>query len=723
MINENSSPGKTNRICIVFDSPTQDSYYNISETPLFLIGRLLAQNNYAVSVLIVVQSRYETAEFDFISHVKEIFQIQVTFTSIPSFEMCEQIYLRKSKAVYEFFMTSGDSYDVVLFSESQGIPYLCLKCKNSIPSLEHSILGILLQEPIQWRKETNREPIDYLNAFYSDFERSSVCLADFVISPSTYLINWVKQKGWILPKDVFVIPYLYLMDELWSDLENNMYPMNFCSDIIFYGTFTLKDGLIYFLESLQLIPKNYTNTKQLTILTPDSYNDALPIYKQINGLKEKFKSVYILDNHKKPDIHNYLQKRGALWVFPSLSNISPYVIYASLKEQLPFICSSYGGQCELIDENDHQNCLFDPRPQAIAKKIIEIIQSNQCVTPSPSDILKNAKNNCINVFDKLSIKARNKIILPLILENSLVSIIIPTYNRPDKLPEAVESAMKQSYQNTELIIVDDGSTNPDVTTVISSLKGQYGKIRSFHQENKYLGAARNTGVKMAKGDYLVFLDDDDLLFPDYISTCLDIISKEKVDCVLPATMSIFQDNKTTHWISAGGGVTGVFMPTSIIENTYGSSSMLIKRDLCLQHPYPEFFRAGWEDWSLLIELHLSGVPLAIYPRPLFCYRRTSDSMLQTTSQFYNFSVLAYALEKANHSDYALLGQLCKFCLTHETNIEKTLLNYELNRILNDIKSNNSKIFKSVIHLCRFMIRLHNKLIKYFVTKRCFRKKW
>jgi len=91
----------------------------------------------------------------------------------------------------------------------------------------------------------------------------------------------------------------------------------------------------------------------------------------------------------------------------------------------------------------------------------------------------------------------------------LVSVIIPVYNRTEYICEAIDSVLAQSYQDYEIIVVDDGST----TDFRKVLEPYIGKIKYIYQENKGLAAARNYGIKNSKGKYLAFLDDDDLFEP------------------------------------------------------------------------------------------------------------------------------------------------------------------------------------------------------------------
>jgi len=89
-----------------------------------------------------------------------------------------------------------------------------------------------------------------------------------------------------------------------------------------------------------------------------------------------------------------------------------------------------------------------------------------------------------------------------------VSVVVPCYNQAHFLSEAIESVLSQSYENFEVVVVDDGST--DNTSEVAS---RYAKVRLIRQENKGLSAARNAGLAESNGEYMVFLDADDRLLP------------------------------------------------------------------------------------------------------------------------------------------------------------------------------------------------------------------
>lgn len=115
----------------------------------------------------------------------------------------------------------------------------------------------------------------------------------------------------------------------------------------------------------------------------------------------------------------------------------------------------------------------------------------------------------------------------------LVSIIIPTYKRPGMLARAIDSCLVQTYQNIEIIVVDDNdAASPERQETIEFMKNYKGekKVRYIKRETNGGGcASRNTGIEKAKGEYICFLDDDDYFFKDKIEKQLSFMKKNNLD--------------------------------------------------------------------------------------------------------------------------------------------------------------------------------------------------
>jgi|UPI000783BDC1 glycosyltransferase involved in cell wall biosynthesis len=110
----------------------------------------------------------------------------------------------------------------------------------------------------------------------------------------------------------------------------------------------------------------------------------------------------------------------------------------------------------------------------------------------------------------------------------LISVIIPVYNTEKYLQECVDSVMKQTYQNLEILLIDDGST--DTSAEICDAYERFDqRITTLHKENGGLSDARNFGIKNANGDYLCFIDSDDFISENFIEKLFESITKTHSD--------------------------------------------------------------------------------------------------------------------------------------------------------------------------------------------------
>ena len=101
------------------------------------------------------------------------------------------------------------------------------------------------------------------------------------------------------------------------------------------------------------------------------------------------------------------------------------------------------------------------------------------------------------------------------MEKAAISVIVPVYNVEKYLKESLRSIFRQSFNNFELICVDDGSTDSS-GKILDELASENPVMQVFHTENHGLSAARNYGLSYAKGEYIVFIDSDDSITPDYL---------------------------------------------------------------------------------------------------------------------------------------------------------------------------------------------------------------
>ena len=114
------------------------------------------------------------------------------------------------------------------------------------------------------------------------------------------------------------------------------------------------------------------------------------------------------------------------------------------------------------------------------------------------------------------------------MDEKLVSVIIPAYNIEDYIGRCLDSVLSQTYKNLEILVVDDGSS--DCTgEILDDYEKKDQRIRVIHKENGGVSSARNIGIEAATGDYIGFVDGDDLMEPEMYKTLVNLLKEENAD--------------------------------------------------------------------------------------------------------------------------------------------------------------------------------------------------
>ena len=126
------------------------------------------------------------------------------------------------------------------------------------------------------------------------------------------------------------------------------------------------------------------------------------------------------------------------------------------------------------------------------------------------------------------------------MDEKLVSVIIPAYNIEDYIGRCLDSIISQTYKNLEIIVVDDGSW--DYTgEILDNYAKKDRRIKVIHKENGGVSSARNKGIEAAEGDYIGFIDGDDLIEPEMYKTLVDLLEEENADIAHCGYQMVFPD--------------------------------------------------------------------------------------------------------------------------------------------------------------------------------------
>lgn len=189
------------------------------------------------------------------------------------------------------------------------------------------------------------------------------------------------------------------------------------------------------------------------------------------------------------------------------------------------------------------------------------------------------------------------------MNKSLVSVIIPTYQRPINLIRAIESVFKQTYKYIEVIIVDDNGINTEWQVQTKKLLEPYitsGQIIYIaHDTNKNGSAARNTGLRTSRGEFINFLDDDDILEPQKIKSQIDCLNSHDNSFGACTCNTLIKGFKRSH-------KTNINKEGNLLENVligqyeFNTSTLLFRRNAILElNGFDEsFFRH--QDWELYV---------------------------------------------------------------------------------------------------------------------------
>ncbi|HKP53259.1 MAG TPA: glycosyltransferase [Chloroflexia bacterium] len=234
-----------------------------------------------------------------------------------------------------------------------------------------------------------------------------------------------------------------------------------------------------------------------------------------------------------------------------------------------------------------------------------------------------------------------------IIQHPCVSVIIPAYNQGPMLAHAIESALAQTYPHVEIIVVNDGSTDPITRQTTQAYAD---RIKYIERENGGVAAARNTGLESATGELIAWLDQDDRWLPHKLQMEVD---------ALQAHPQVALAHSSYYLIDADGCRTGVArlperqwyaLPDLLVEGSVCASSVLVRRDVLAKVGPLDPSLAGSDDWDLWLRIAALGYPFLCLGEPLVEYRvHTTNashdidfmvsSSLQTLDKFYTLPTL------------------------------------------------------------------------------------
>jgi teichuronic acid biosynthesis glycosyltransferase TuaG len=182
-----------------------------------------------------------------------------------------------------------------------------------------------------------------------------------------------------------------------------------------------------------------------------------------------------------------------------------------------------------------------------------------------------------------------------------VSVIIPMYNRTALLKETLDSVLAQTFTDYEIIVVDDGSTEP-IDTLIEEYKGKATFIKAAHTGLPAVG--RNIGIRISKGEYIAFLDSDDIWLPNKLKVQVQELTGHPMIALTCSDAYILKDIVTKCYFPNRYGQTGYLLDELITDNFVITSTCMVRRDVLINEGgfSGDKLYKGIEDYELWIRI-------------------------------------------------------------------------------------------------------------------------
>ena len=614
--------------------PTCDSDIAIAYRQL---ARFLAAEGHPVTVLDLSPHLDEAGEFGAWQRLYAEEGVALLALPMEGDVLLSPWHIARSWLAYRFL--SRRRFPLVHIPNQSGCAYYSLLAQRQGIAFPDTRFCLDIHSPTAWELAADgRFPdADVLECIH--METQSLALADHAVSPSAYMLGWLRQNVPTLPAQLDMIPKLTALPDTAPLAREPVPPLQ---EIVFFGRLDTRHGLALFIAAMETLKGRIPASLQITFLGENGLVGEEDGFSTVRRRTLDWPwGVQILGQYDHATALAYLQRRPCIAVIPALQDHSPYAVQACLRLGISCIPSHVGGIPELVHPEDRER-LFPPTVTALAESVLQAVVDDTSTRPSPLLPLRPAftEEQATQSWRQLyqAILAAPPPPAPVEPDEwPLVSVCLVHHERPHLLAQAVASLEAVDYPNMEVLLVDDGSGDPASHALLNRLERSFTQRgwRIIRQENRYLGAARNAAARMARGEWLLFMDDDNLAKPQEIRTLMRVarstdarIVTTAMDIFTGPLPPVFWQRPQQTWVPlAGPCVAGVQ------RNVFGDANALVHRDTFLSLGGFTEDRVGHEDWEFFGRACLAGIAMLAVPEPLFRYRLSTGGMLGTGDSY------------------------------------------------------------------------------------------
>ena len=372
---------------------------------------------------------------------------------------------------------------------------------------------------------------------------------------------------------------------------------------------------------------------QLTVLGGDTRTGPLrsSLRRQLELMAEGDSRITFLDAVPRHEVGKVIEQHH-LVVVPSLWECWPNVGREALMHNRPLLATDVGGLRAMARPGVSGFLAPDTTPAGLARAVSDLLADTTQVRSlveagGPRRVYEELVDPAALVagYERLSSQPSSRP-ARVAARPPLVSVVIPYYRLEEHVRETVESVARQTYPRLEVVLVNDGCFRPE-DSVLDRLQRELG-VRVISTPNSGLSTARNNGVAVSRGRYILPLDADDVLHPGAVERFVDVLERRPELAYVTSWVEYMSEDGRRLRDHPGYRPLGNWSGLLEQTNVAGSATALFRRTVFDDFSYhPDL--TSYEDWYLYQELRDDGRHGAVVPEYLIAYRVRSDSMTRS----------------------------------------------------------------------------------------------
>jgi glycosyltransferase involved in cell wall biosynthesis len=550
------------------------------------------------------------------------------------------------------WLRDHDGFDVVHLQECGAVGYHSVLAKHQGLALKDTVTIVGLHGCHRWSRYASGQLASSGKDLEDDFvEQHTAELADIVWSPGHYMLGWVREHGWDLHNRTHIQPYVVSAAEMPPSGAMTARPVR---EIVLFGRQEVRKGLFLFLDAIDRLVQGEQipdpDDLMVTFLGKPTFLNGQHSEQIIRDRSRSWPfPTRVLSDRSREEAIEYLCGDGRLAVIPSVDENYPNTVLECLAFGVPFLASRVGSIPEQIHPEDFQRVGFDPNPRCLARRFHDVLRGGQAPARLAFDPEENSRQ-WVRWHERL-VETRPE---PAAMAQPggrgsgaaglTVSVCIAHSSRPHLLRQALDSIVAQDEPPLEVIVVDDGRPDVRVQRELAAIVRDYdfpGRgWRLLHQEDqpvevaRRLASARNQAARAALGDYLLFLDDDDVAKPHQIATLASVARHTGADVLTGVLDVLVGDDApgigtvpSLRWLGSGAN-----HPLSTLYNTIEGTHTMIRRAAFFEAGgFPEECGLEHQEWELLTRLRLQNYRVEMIPEALVWHRAQAGSTIPSTT--------------------------------------------------------------------------------------------